>query len=216
MAIHRVFTAPYFPLPLGRIAHENMCTLQPHQCLSLVPDFCSDPLRRTQVVPPDHRPACSSIASEDKHEEPPDSALLPSPSSHQCPSVASMRGCTACSMTHAMWRMAVSSLTGATAPPQNAGGAVLQLAGSAPILVPRSAKLFIVSLMNTPGTGGVHSPGIDTIRTWTSAWRLSREISAIAYRCRSAVAVAARVEVSRLRWTTAGQFGAVTSGTGRN
>src|SRR5215831_20393238 len=99
---------------------------------------------------------------------------------------------------------------------QNPGGAVLQLAGSAPILVPRSAKLFIVSLMNTPGTGGVHSPGMDTIRTWTSALRLSREISAIANRCFSAVAVAARVEVSRLRWTTAGQFGAVTSGTGRN
>src|SRR5215510_13813827 len=99
---------------------------------------------------------------------------------------------------------------------QNAGGSVLQLAGSAPIFLPRSAKLFIVSLMNTPGTGGTHSPGIDTIRTSTSALRLSREISAIANRCRTAVAVAARVEVSRLRCTTAGQFGAVTCGTGRN
>src|SRR5215468_8472564 len=99
---------------------------------------------------------------------------------------------------------------------QNAGGSLLQLAGSAPIFLPRSAKLFIVSLMNTPGTGGDQSPGIDTIRTSTSALRLSREISAIANRCRTAVAVAARVEVSRLRWTTAGQFGAVTFGTGRN
>src|SRR5499425_467039 len=99
---------------------------------------------------------------------------------------------------------------------QNSGGSVLQLAGSAPIFVPRSAKLFIVSLMNTPGTGGDQSPGIDTIRTSTSALRLSREISAIANRCRIAVAVAARVEVSRLRWTTAGQFGSVTVGTGRN
>src|SRR6516162_4910890 len=117
-------------------------------------------------------------------------------------------------VTGRLRRIIFSSTT--TVPPQNSGGALLQLAGSAPILVPRSAKLFIVSVMNTPGTGGVHSPGMDTICTWTSAWRLSREISAIAYRCRSAVAVAARVEVSRLRWTTAGQLGAVTSGTGRN
>src|SRR5262249_16389371 len=54
----------------------------------------------------------------------------------------------------------------AASPAHNPGGAVLQLAGSAPIFVPRSAKLFIVSVMNTPRTGGVHSPGIDTIRTW--------------------------------------------------
>ena len=43
------------------------------------------------------------------------------------------------------------------------------------------------------------SPGIDTIRTSTSALRLSREISAMAKRCRTAVAVAARVEVSMAR-----------------
>src|SRR5262245_66461769 len=67
---------------------------------------------------------------------------------------------------------------------QNAGGSVLQLAGSVPIFVPRSAKLFIVSLMNTPGTGGVQSPGIDTIRTSRWALRLSREVSAMATRWR--------------------------------
>src|SRR5262245_43210843 len=99
---------------------------------------------------------------------------------------------------------------------QNAGGSVLQLAGSAPIFSPRSARLFIVSLTNTPATGGDQSPGIDTTRTSMSALRLSREISAIAKRWRTAVAVAARVDVFMLCWITATQFGAITSGTGRN
>src|SRR5262245_40757799 len=81
---------------------------------------------------------------------------------------------------------------------QNAGGSVLQLPGSAPIFSPRSTKLFMVSFLNVPGTGGDQSPGIDTIRTSTSALRLSRDISAIATRWRTAVAVAARLEVSRL------------------
>src|SRR5262245_18481779 len=99
---------------------------------------------------------------------------------------------------------------------QNSGGSVLQLAGSAPIFSPRSARLFIVSLTNTPATGGDQSPGIDTTRTSMSALRLSREISAIAKRWRTAVAVAARVDVFMLCWITATQFGAITSGTGRN
>ena len=60
------------------------------------------------------------------------------------------------------------------------GGSVLQLDGSAPIFSPRSARLFILSLIKIPGIGGNQSPGIETIRTSTSALRLSREISAIA------------------------------------
>src|SRR5262245_579589 len=107
-------------------------------------------------------------------------------------------------------------LTARSADPQIVGVAELQLDGSAPIFSPRSARLFMVSLMNTPGTGGTHSPGIDTTRTSTSVLRLSREISAMEKRCRTAVAVAARVDVSMLRVMTAGQFGAVTVGTGRN
>src|SRR5262245_42598383 len=82
---------------------------------------------------------------------------------------------------------------------QNSQGLSLQLAGSAPIFSPRSAKLFMVSFLNTPGTGGDQSGGMDTTRTWTSALRLRFEISAIAKRCLTAVAVAARVDVSRLR-----------------
>src|SRR5262245_16358885 len=82
---------------------------------------------------------------------------------------------------------------------QNSQGLSLQLAGSAPIFSPRSARLFIVSFLNTPGTGGDQSGGMDTTRTSTSALRLSSEISAIAKRCLIAVAVAARVDVSRLR-----------------
>jgi hypothetical protein len=88
------------------------------------------------------------------------------------------------------------------------GGLVLQLDGSAPIFSPRSTRVFMVSLMNTPDTGGDQSAGISTIRTSTWALRLSRAISAIAHRCRTAVVVAARVAVSRLRRTTATQFGA--------
>src|SRR5262245_57619198 len=82
---------------------------------------------------------------------------------------------------------------------QNCQGLSLQLDGSAPIFSPRSAKLFMVSFLNTPGTGGDQSGGMDTTRTSTSALRLSSEISAIAKRCLIAVAVAARVDVSRLR-----------------
>jgi hypothetical protein len=78
------------------------------------------------------------------------------------------------------------------------GGLVLQLTGSAPIFSPRSAKLFTVSFTKVPATGGNQSPGIDTMRTSASALRLSRATSAIANRCRTAVAVEARVAVRYL------------------
>src|SRR5687768_13164399 len=45
------------------------------------------------------------------------------------------------------------------------GGSLLQLAGSAPIFSPKSVRLFILSLIKIPGTGGNQSPGIETIRT---------------------------------------------------
>jgi hypothetical protein len=60
------------------------------------------------------------------------------------------------------------------------GGSLLQLDGSAPIFSPRSAILFIVSLMKTPGCGGTQSLGTATNRTSTVAPRFSREISACA------------------------------------
>jgi hypothetical protein len=63
---------------------------------------------------------------------------------------------------------------------QNAEGSLLQLTGSEPIS--RSAKLFMVSFLNTPGTGGTQSPGIETTRTSTSALRLSRDIYSAAER----------------------------------
>src|SRR5215216_2847923 len=47
------------------------------------------------------------------------------------------------------------------------GGSLLQLNGSAPIFSPRSAILFIVSLMKTPGCGGTQSLGTATNRTST-------------------------------------------------
>jgi hypothetical protein len=72
------------------------------------------------------------------------------------------------------------------------GGSLLQLDGSAPIFSPRSAILFIVSLMKTPGCGGTQSLGTATNRTSTVAPRFSREISACACRCRIDVSVAAR------------------------
>ena len=49
------------------------------------------------------------------------------------------------------------------------GGSLLQLDGSAPIFSPRSAILFIVSLMKTPGCGGTQSLGTATNRTSTVA-----------------------------------------------
>src|SRR5215475_5140730 len=82
---------------------------------------------------------------------------------------------------------------------QYPGGWSLQLDGSAPIFSPRSTRLFMVSFTKVPGTGGDQSLGIDTRRTSTSAFRLSLAISAIAKRCRTAVAVEARVAVRRLR-----------------
>jgi hypothetical protein len=60
------------------------------------------------------------------------------------------------------------------------GRLVLQLDGSAPIFSPRSTRLFIVSRAKVPSTGGYQSPGIETMRTSTSALRLSLAISAIA------------------------------------
>ena len=80
---------------------------------------------------------------------------------------------------------------------QNVGDSSLQLAGSEPIFSPRSVKLFMVSFTKVPATGGYQSPEIDTRRT--STLRLSLATSAIAKRCRTAVAVEARVAVSRLR-----------------
>ena len=51
------------------------------------------------------------------------------------------------------------------------------MAGSAPIRSPRSASVFIVSYMNTPGFGGNQSPGMPTTRTSMVAPCLSRAIS---------------------------------------
>src|SRR4030095_6382121 len=96
------------------------------------------------------------------------------------------------------------------------GGSLLQLDGSVPIFSPRSVRLFIVSLMKTPGCGATQSLGTATNRTSTSAPRFSREISACACRCRIDVRVAERVPISRLRVTTAGQVGSVTWGSGRS
>src|SRR4030095_16309158 len=45
------------------------------------------------------------------------------------------------------------------------GRSVRQLDGSAPIFSPRSTRLFMLSLMNTPGTGGVQPSGMATMRT---------------------------------------------------
>src|SRR5262245_7206011 len=59
------------------------------------------------------------------------------------------------------------------------GGSVRQLAGSAPMRSPRSARLFIVSAMNTPGFGGSQSPGMAATRISMVTPCLSRAISDI-------------------------------------
>ena len=99
---------------------------------------------------------------------------------------------------------------------QYKGGWSLQLVVSAPIFSPRSTRSFIVCFLKAPGSGGAQSPGMDTTRTSTFALRLSRAISAMAKRWRTAVAVEARVAVHRLRSITAIQFDGVISATGRN
>src|SRR5262245_37169917 len=96
------------------------------------------------------------------------------------------------------------------------GASVRQLDGSAPIFSPRSARAFIVSLSNVPGLRGTKSSGTATMRTSIVAPRSSREIAAWANRCRRDAIVAARVPISRLRATTAGQVGSVTWGSGRS
>jgi hypothetical protein len=54
------------------------------------------------------------------------------------------------------------------------GGLVLQLDGSAPIFSPRSTRVFMVSLMNTPDTGGDQSAGISTTATQFGAGAVPR------------------------------------------
>src|SRR3954469_364763 len=76
------------------------------------------------------------------------------------------------------------------------GGLVRQPVGSAPIRSPSAARLFIVSLTNVPGFGGVQSSGIAIIRTSMSASCLRRAVSAIWYNKRIEDRVAERVESS--------------------
>jgi hypothetical protein len=66
------------------------------------------------------------------------------------------------------------------APGRHYGGAVRQLAGSAPIRSPRSAKAFITSFWNVPGLGGTQASGTAMTRTSTSALCLRCASSACA------------------------------------
>jgi hypothetical protein len=70
---------------------------------------------------------------------------------------------------------------GALRPPgRHYGGVVRQLAGSAPIRSPRSAKAFITFFWNVPGLGGTQASGTAMMRTSTSALCLRCASSACA------------------------------------
>ena len=70
----------------------------------------------------------------------------------------------------------------------------------------------MLSLMNTPGTGGTQLSGTATMRTSMSALRFRREISDMACRWRSAVRVAERELSSMLRAMMSGQRARTTAG----
>ena len=95
------------------------------------------------------------------------------------------------------------------------GRSVCQLAGCRAHALPEVRQVVHRLGHKPPGFGGTQSPGMATTPISMVTPCLSRATSDILYRCRSAVSVAARVAISRLRETTAGQFGAVTCGSGR-
>src|SRR3954453_14483769 len=76
------------------------------------------------------------------------------------------------------------------------GGLMRQLVGSAPIRSPSAARLFIVSLTNVPGFGGVQLSGIDILLPSMSASCLRRAVSAIWCNRRIEDSVAERVASS--------------------